>query len=95
MRTVLAAADCHLTDQNTNYRILLQSRADINRTDKYKRTALQLASSRGHLEMVNLLLEAGAEKVLQLKCQISICTLISIIFTLNKNIAENSSGFMV
>ena len=58
-------------------------------------SALHYASGSGHLDMVNLLLEAGAEKVLQLKCQISICTLISIIFTLNKNIAENSSGFMV
>ena len=71
---MLLVADCHLTDQNTNYRILLQSGADINRTNKYKVSALHAASRNGHLEMVNLLLEAGAEKE-QLTPQIPHCNL--------------------
>ena len=71
---MLLAADCPLTDQNTNYRILLQYGAVINRTNKYKVSALQYASFNGKLEMVNLLLEFGAEKE-QLTSQISLCKL--------------------
>ena len=64
MRTVIGSivADCPLTDQITNYRILLKFGANINRRDKYKLSALHAASINGHLEMVDLLLEFGAEK---------------------------------
>ena len=48
----------------SNPRILLNSGADINWRDKMKSTALHVASLSGKLEMVDLLLEAGAEKEL-------------------------------
>ena len=44
---------------NYHDRILLQSGADINKAKYY---ALHCASLHGHLEMVELLLEAGADK---------------------------------
>ena len=62
MRTVIKYHHCLSELRITNYRILLQFKADINKTNKAKFSALQLASQTGRLEMVDLLLEAGAEK---------------------------------
>ena len=43
-------------------RILLKSGADVNIVDNFKCSPLHFASSYGHLEMAELLLDAGAEK---------------------------------
>ena len=58
------------------HRILIQSGADINKKDKGNNSALHGASINGHLEMVKLLLEAGANKE-QLIFQIPPCLSLS------------------
>ena len=59
---MLLSAECHLTDQTHYHSVLLLFGADINRIDKNKFSALDYACHIGHLEIVNLLLEAGADK---------------------------------
>ena len=63
MRTVLSNSS-DPTDLTTNcHRILLQSGADINKRDKNSlQSAPHFACDYCHLELVGLLLEAGADK---------------------------------
>jgi len=42
-------------------KLLIESKADINMKDKFKRTALMFAKSKGYNDIVKLLTQAGAE----------------------------------